>query len=70
MFGVIYLRPSPDASDFVSPGTKVTPGTILCVIEAMKVFNEIRADREGAVATVLVSTGDEVEVGQELMRFT
>ncbi len=68
-FGAVYLRPSPDAPEFVTPGKQVAAGDILCVVEAMKVFNEVRATRDGVIATVLVASGDEVEAGQLLMRF-
>jgi acetyl-CoA carboxylase biotin carboxyl carrier protein len=68
-FGAVYLRPSPDAPEFVSPGKQVVTGDILCVVEAMKVFNEVRATRDGVIAAVLVASGDEVETGQVLMRF-
>jgi len=68
LFGVAYLQPDPDAPPFVTVGQAITAGTTLCVIEAMKMFHEVRADRDGAVAAILVSTGQEVEAGQELMR--
>jgi acetyl-CoA carboxylase biotin carboxyl carrier protein len=68
LFGVVYLRPNPDAADFVAPGMAVKAGTTLCVVEAMKVFNEIKAERDGVVTDILVSTGAEVEFGQELIR--
>lgn len=67
LFGVVYLRPNPDSADFVSPGTAVTAGMTLCVVEAMKVFNEIKATRDGVVSAILVTSGSEVEFGQELM---
>ncbi|MCZ8108829.1 MAG: biotin/lipoyl-binding protein [Burkholderiales bacterium] len=67
MFGVVYLRPSPDAPEFVTPGSTVKAGVTLCVVEAMKVFNEIKARRDGTVASILVTSGDEVEAGQPLM---
>jgi len=69
LFGIVYLRPGPNAENFISPGQSVTPGTPLCVIEAMKMFHEIRADREGTIAAILVTSGQEVDAGQELMRF-
>jgi acetyl-CoA carboxylase biotin carboxyl carrier protein len=69
MFGMVYLRPGPDAPEFVTPGQQVRAGTTLCVIEAMKLFHEIRADRDGVIAAVLVASGAEVEAGQPLMRF-
>lgn len=67
MFGVFYLRPSPDAPEFVTPGSAVKVGMTLCVVEAMKVFNEIKAPRDGVVESILATSGDEVEAGQSLM---
>lgn len=69
LFGMVYLRPTPKAPAFVTSGQHVTAGTTLCVIEAMKVFHEVRAARDGTIAAVLVTCGQEVEAGQELMRF-
>jgi acetyl-CoA carboxylase biotin carboxyl carrier protein len=70
LFGIVYLRPAPDAPAFVSIGQTVTVGTPLCVIEAMKMFHEVRAERDGTVSAILVTSGQEVEAGQELMRFS
>jgi acetyl-CoA carboxylase biotin carboxyl carrier protein len=67
--GVVHLRPSPEAAPFVEPGQAVRAGDALCLIEAMKVFNTVYAERDGAVAAVLVTSGDEVEAGQPLLRF-
>ena len=69
LFGIVHLRPAPDAPEFVSPGQAVTAGTPLCIIEAMKMFHEVRAERDAIIAAVLVSSGQEVQAGQELMRF-
>lgn len=68
LFGTVYLRPAPDAPLFVTPGQSVKAGTTLCMIEAMKAFNEVRADRDGTVEAVLVASGQEVEAGQPLLR--
>jgi acetyl-CoA carboxylase biotin carboxyl carrier protein len=68
LFGIVYLQPAPDAPAFVSPGQTVKAGTPLCVIEAMKMLHEVRAERDGTIAAVLVSSGQEVEAGQQLMR--
>ena len=70
VYGVVHLRPSPTEPLFVTVGEAVTAGRILCVIEAMKVFNEVCADRDATVAAVLVDSGQEVESGQALFRFT
>jgi len=69
LFGTVYLRPDPGSPDFVTPGASVTAGTTVCVIEAMKVFHAVRADRDGTIAAVLVSSGQDVEAGQPVVRF-
>lgn len=69
LFGVVHLQPAPGEPPFVQPGQAVEAGQLLCVIEAMKMFNEVRAEREGAVQQVLVRSGQEVEAGQPLFRF-
>lgn len=69
MFGVVYLSPSPGAAPFVAPGQQVTAGTTVCMVEAMKVFQEIKAGRDGVIAAIDVASGDEVEAGQVLARF-
>lgn len=68
MFGVVHLQSAPGAAPFVRVGDVVAAGQALCTIEAMKVFNEVRAERAGRVAAVLVATGVEVEAGQALFR--
>ncbi len=68
LYGVVHLRPAPDAPAFVAIGQSVRAGQTLCVIEAMKVFNELRAERDGALLAVLVETGQEVDIGQPLFR--
>jgi acetyl-CoA carboxylase biotin carboxyl carrier protein len=69
LYGVVHLRPTPDEPPFVVAGQTVKAGQTLCVIEAMKVFNEVRAEYDATVAAVLVTSGQEVEAGQALMRF-
>jgi len=66
--GVLHLSPAPGADPFVCVGQAIRVGDTLCIIEAMKVFNAIRAERDGTVAAVLVTSGNEVEAGQMLMR--
>jgi acetyl-CoA carboxylase biotin carboxyl carrier protein len=68
--GVVYLSPSPDQPPFVVVGQAVTAGTSVCVIEAMKAFNEIRAERDGIVEVILVASETLVDAGQPLMRIT
>jgi acetyl-CoA carboxylase biotin carboxyl carrier protein len=69
LYGIVHLHPSPDADPFVAVGDMVTVGKVLCVIEAMKVFTELRAERDGTIAAVMVRSGQEVEAGQALFRF-
>jgi acetyl-CoA carboxylase biotin carboxyl carrier protein len=66
--GTFYEASSPGDSPFVSIGSKVTQDTVVCIIEAMKVFNQITADVNGIVTEVLVKNGDAVEFGQPLFR--
>jgi len=69
LYGVVHLRPSPDEAPFVTVGQAVKAGQTLCVIEAMKVFNEVRAEQDATVQDILVTSGQEVESGQPLFRF-
>jgi len=64
--GTFYARPSPDAEPFVNVGDTVAVGATLCVVEAMKTFNEIQADKAGKVVEVLKTDGDPVEYGEAL----
>ncbi|MEM8874164.1 MAG: acetyl-CoA carboxylase biotin carboxyl carrier protein [Planctomycetota bacterium] len=66
MVGTFYAAPNPDAKDFVTVGSKVTSDTDVCIIEAMKVFNNIKAETTGEIAKILVKAGDSVEYGQTL----
>jgi acetyl-CoA carboxylase biotin carboxyl carrier protein len=66
MVGTFYAAPSPDAKPFVSVGSRIDEETDVCVIEAMKVFNNIKAETNGTIAKVLVSNGETVEFGQTL----
>lgn len=68
MVGTFYAAPSPDSPPFVKVGDAVTPSTVVCILEAMKVMNEITADVDGTIAEVLVANGDSVEYGQPLFR--
>lgn len=67
MFGVLHLQQAPGEPPFVKPGDRIEAGQMLCTIEAMKVFNELRAECAGRVSAVLVASGAEVEAGQPLM---
>ena len=66
--GTFYSAPNPDDPPFVTVGTKVNPETIVCIVEAMKVFNQIPAEVSGTIEELLVSNGDPVEFGQPLYR--
>jgi acetyl-CoA carboxylase biotin carboxyl carrier protein len=67
MVGTFYTKPSPDAKAFVSVGDNVGPDTVVCLVEAMKVFNEIKAEQSGVVEKILVKDGDAVEFGQPML---
>jgi acetyl-CoA carboxylase biotin carboxyl carrier protein len=66
--GIVYLRPSPGEPPFIAVGQAIERGATVCIIEAMKVFNAIRAERSGIVESILVTSAAEVEAGQLLMR--
>ena len=66
MVGTFYRTPSPDAKPFVEVGQSVKEGQIICIIEAMKLMNEIECDKSGAVTAILVENGQPVEYGQPL----
>lgn len=69
LVGTFYLRPSPDDPPFVEEGAEVSPGDTLCIIEAMKVLNEIKAERGGKLRRILAENGAPVEYGQPLFLF-
>jgi acetyl-CoA carboxylase biotin carboxyl carrier protein len=66
--GTFYSAPSPDAAAFVMVGTRVTPTTVVCLIEAMKIFNEIPADCSGVITEIMVENQQPVEFGQPLFK--
>jgi acetyl-CoA carboxylase biotin carboxyl carrier protein len=66
MVGTFYAGPSPAAKAFVEIGDEVKPGQVLCIIEAMKMMNQIEADKGGRVTSVMAKSGDPVEFGQPL----
>ncbi len=66
MVGTFYRSPAPGAPMFAEVGKKVQAGDVLCIVEAMKIFNEIKAEVNGTIAKVLVSNGDAIEFGQDL----
>lgn len=66
MVGTYYSAPNPDAPAFVQVGSKVSPDTVVCIIEAMKVFNEIRAEVSGTIERIVASNQQSIEYGQLL----
>jgi acetyl-CoA carboxylase biotin carboxyl carrier protein len=68
MIGTFYRAPSPEAAPYVQVGTEVHPDTVVCIIEAMKVMNEIKAEVHGVITAVLVENARPVEFGQPLFK--
>lgn len=68
MVGVFYTSPSPEADPYVSVGQSIQSGDVVCIIEAMKLMNEIPATESGTIAEICVSNGDIVEYGQPLFK--
>ena len=68
MVGTFYRRPAPDAANFVEVGSTVSAGQTVCIIEAMKVMNEIKAETSGVVTEILVENSKPVQFGQALFR--
>ena len=68
MIGTFYRAPSPEAGNYVEIGTEVNADTVVCIIEAMKVMNEIKSEVKGTVTQVLVENGKPVEFGQPLFK--
>lgn len=68
MVGTLYNRPTPESETYVEVGSKVTKKSIVCIVEAMKLFNEIEAEVAGEIVEVLVKNGELVEYGQPLFR--
>ena len=67
MVGTFYSAPSPDANPFVEVGSNVEAGDVVCIIEAMKLMNEIKSEQSGKVVQICVKNGDPIEYGQVLM---
>lgn len=66
MVGTFYIAPSPEAPPFVEVGQQVQRGDTICIIEAMKMFNQIEAEKSGTIKAILVESGQPVEYGQDL----
>ncbi len=69
MAGTFYRSPAPDAEPFVNVGQTVVAGDVLCIVESMKMMNEIKAERGGVVAGIAVENGEAIGSGQVLFRF-
>ena len=68
MIGTFYRAPSPEAVHYVEIGTEVNPDSVICIIEAMKVMNEIKAEARGVITEICVDNGKPVEFGQPLFK--
>jgi len=68
MIGTFYRAPSPESSPYIEVGVEVNPDTVVCIIEAMKVMNEIKAEAKGVITQVLVENAKPVEFGQPLFK--
>jgi acetyl-CoA carboxylase biotin carboxyl carrier protein len=68
MIGTFYRSPSPEAGSYVEVGTEVSPDTVVCIIEAMKVMNEIKAEVRGVITQILIENAKPVEFGQPLFK--
>jgi len=66
--GTFYITPKPDAEPFVQNGDRVSKSTVLCIIEAMKIFNQIECDVDGEIVAILVENGQPVEYGEPLFK--
>ena len=70
MVGTFYLKPSPNAEPYVKVGQKVKKGDVLCIVEAMKLMNEIESEYDGIVEEILVKDSESVEYGKPLFRIS
>lgn len=68
MIGTLYRAPSPDAAPYVEVGSEVGPDTVVCIIEAMKVMNEIKAEARGVITAIVAENAKPVEFGQPLFK--
>jgi len=68
MVGTFYLKPDPNAKEYVEKGTAVKKGTVLCIIEAMKLMNEIESEYEGRIEEIYVKNGEAVDYGKPLFK--
>jgi acetyl-CoA carboxylase biotin carboxyl carrier protein len=70
MVGTFYRSASPDSAPFIDIGSTVKKGETLCIIEAMKILNEIESDKEGTISKILIENGQPVEFGQPLFEIS
>ena len=70
MVGIVYLTPKPSSPPFAKKGQKIKKGETICLIEAMKTFNEIKSDRDCTIKTIMVKNGEAVEFGQPLFEIS
>ena len=70
MVGIVYITPKPSSPPFIKSGQKVKKGDTVCLIEAMKTFNEIKSDKDGIIKSILVENGEAVEFGQPLFEIS
>ncbi len=70
MVGIIYLTPKPSSPPFAKKGQKIKKGDTICLIEAMKTFNEIKSDRDCTIKSIMVKNGEAVEFGQPLFEIS
>ena len=70
MVGIVYLTPKPSSPAFAKKGQKIKKGDTICLIEAMKTFNEIKSDRDCTIKTVMIENGEAVEFGQPLFEIS
>ena len=68
MVGTFYIKPNPSANPYVEVGKKVKKGDVLCIIEAMKLMNEIESEFDGEIAEIFIKDGEAVEYGKALFR--
>jgi acetyl-CoA carboxylase biotin carboxyl carrier protein len=68
MIGTFYRAPSPESAPYIEVGTEVNPDTVVCIIEAMKVMNEIKAEAKGVITQVMIENAKPVEFGQPLFK--
>jgi acetyl-CoA carboxylase biotin carboxyl carrier protein len=68
MIGTFYLAPSPESANYVEVGSEVNPDTVVCIIEAMKVMNEIKAEARGIITGILIDNAKPVEFGQPIFK--